>query len=71
MWRRCMIPGLRPPQGSYPLLSMEGKDSETQIEPFYEFERRNKLDGGSVVEERCYATRKRLSANQVAATMQM
>ena len=25
-----------------------GKDSETQIKPFYEFERRNELDGGSV-----------------------
>ena len=25
-----------------------GKDSENQIKPFYEFERRNELDGGSV-----------------------
>ena len=25
-----------------------GKDSETQIKPFYEFERRNELDSGSV-----------------------
>ena len=27
-----------------------GKDSETQIKSFYEFERRNELDGGAVVE---------------------
>jgi hypothetical protein len=32
-----------------------GKDSETQIKPFYDFERRRELDGGAVVEERCYA----------------
>jgi hypothetical protein len=25
-----------------------GKDSETQIKPFYKFERRNELDGGSI-----------------------
>ena len=25
-----------------------GKDSATQIKPFYEYERRNELDGGSV-----------------------
>jgi hypothetical protein len=27
-----------------------GKDSETQIKSFYEFERQNELDGGAVVE---------------------
>jgi hypothetical protein len=27
-----------------------GKDSETQIKSFYEFERRNEVDGGAVVE---------------------
>ena len=32
-----------------------GKDSETQVKPFYEFERRKELDGGAVVEEYCYA----------------
>jgi len=49
MWQRLMTRGPRPPQGSYPLLSMGGKDSETQIKPFYEFERRKDLDGGAVV----------------------
>ena len=39
-----------------------GKDSETQIKPFYDFERRKELDGGAVVEECCYAMRKRISA---------
>lgn len=47
-----------------------GKDSETQIKRSNEFERRNELDGGSVVEERCYTTRKRHSANQGVVTMQ-
>jgi hypothetical protein len=32
-----------------------GKDSETQIKPFYDFERRRELDAGAVVEECCYA----------------
>jgi len=41
-----------------------GKGSETQIEPFYTFGRRKELEGGAVVEERCYAMIKRLSANQ-------
>jgi hypothetical protein len=48
----------------YRLATAWGRDSKTQIKPFYAFERRNELDSGSVVEERCYATRKRLSANQ-------
>jgi hypothetical protein len=38
-------------------------DSETQIKPFYEFERRNELDGGAVVDECCNAMKKKLSAN--------
>ena len=32
-----------------------GRDSETQIKPFYEFERRKELDSGAVVKECCYA----------------
>jgi hypothetical protein len=43
---------------------VRGKDSETQIKQFYEFERRNKLDCSAVVGECCYAIEKRLSANQ-------
>jgi hypothetical protein len=35
------------------------------------FGRRKELEGGAVVEERCYAMIKRLSANQGAATMRM
>lgn len=41
-----------------------GKDSETQLEPFYEFERRKELDGGAMAEECYYAMEKRLSAIQ-------
>jgi len=42
--------------------SVWGRDSETQIKLFYEFERRKELDGGAVVEECYYAMKKRLSA---------
>lgn len=31
-----------------------GRDSEEQIKPFYEFERRKELDGGAVAKECCY-----------------
>jgi hypothetical protein len=41
-----------------------GKDSETQIKLFYKFERRKELDSGAMVEECCYAMKKRLSGNQ-------
>src|SRR5262249_19591244 len=44
--------------------SARGKDLETQVKPFYEFERRKELDGGAVVEECCYDMEKRLSTNQ-------
>jgi len=33
---------------AYNNCSAGGNDSETQIKPFYEFERRNELNGGSV-----------------------
>jgi hypothetical protein len=49
----------------------QGNDSETWIKPFYEFERRRGLDGGAVVEDSCFATKKTLSVNQGAATMRM
>jgi hypothetical protein len=39
-----------------------GKDSETQIEPFYEFERRKNPDGGAVAERCHYAIKGVLSA---------
>ena len=48
-----------------------GKGSETQIKSLYEFERRNELDGGAVVEECRFAMKKRLSAIKGAATMRM
>jgi hypothetical protein len=48
-----------------------GNDSEHEIKPFYEFERRKKLDGSAVVKECCSAMKKRLSAIKEAATMRM
>jgi len=48
-----------------------GIGSETQIKPFYEFERRKELDSGTVVKECCFEMKKTLSANQVGATMRM
>jgi hypothetical protein len=39
-----------------------GNDSETQIKPLYEFERRNELDGGAVAERCHYAMKEALSA---------
>lgn len=41
-----------------------GKDSETRVKPFYNFERRKELDGGTVVEECYFAMKKMRSANQ-------
>jgi len=52
-----MIRGPRPPQRLLPLLTIGGKDSETQTKPFYEFERRKEVDGVAVVEKCHYAMR--------------
>ena len=39
-------------------------DSKTRIRVIHRFRQRYKLDGGTVVDEGCYATKRRLAANQ-------
>jgi len=48
MWRGRMRQRATAATGLTNNCLARGKDSETQIKPFYEFERRNELDGGSV-----------------------
>jgi hypothetical protein len=43
---------------------VQGKDSETQVKPFYDFERRKELDDRVIIEEYCYTIEKKLSTNQ-------
>jgi hypothetical protein len=39
-------------------------DSKTRIRVIYEFRQWYKFDGGTVVDECCYATKRRLAVNQ-------
>ena len=46
MWRRCITPNTHGRYRADNNCLAGGNDLETQIRPFYEFERRNELDGG-------------------------